>query len=374
MLSALKPIRGTNSKPVVQQLWEKVNWGSRLVTSPVDYVIYRLYERGKSEKDALKYLSGPRASEIHQKLNRDKSFFQDKLSFDSRFRPLGLSVASVVAVYGYPKLECNYRNLNGKEESLQFFQEMRLIKQQIVIKDATGGGGASVYVVSGWETKDGVDYAIFSNGEFCPIDDLAEVLITSDSKWIIQERVSQHETLDAINPSSLNTIRVGVYLRDDGEIEIPFAILRVGTFASQIDSFTQGGLAIRICPETGELSELAARRPEFSRELIARHPDSDFLFSGVKIPYWKEILEELKEFARNSGDNRFIGWDVAVSPDGPVIIEGNHAWGAHIAQVNSTGILTDSFVKILSDEVGIIIDNKKLPPVNIKKALKSFIS
>ena len=47
---------------------------------------------------------------------------------------------------------------------------------------------------------------------------------------------------------------------------------------------------------------------------------------GFQVPFWSETLELVKAAALVNTDNRSIGWDVAITNDGPELIEGNHDW------------------------------------------------
>ena len=45
---------------------------------------------------------------------------------------------------------------------------------------------------------------------------------------------------------------------------------------------------------------------------------------GRLIPYWSETLQMVKSAAEMMPSVKFIGWDVAITKDSPIIIEGNH--------------------------------------------------
>ena len=51
------------------------------------------------------------------------------------------------------------------------------------------------------------------------------------------------------------------------------------------------------------------------------------------IPYWKESLETCLKAAKMVDGLGYVGWDIAVTPNGPVLIEGNHFPGHDILQM-----------------------------------------
>ena len=56
-------------------------------------------------------------------------------------------------------------------------------------------------------------------------------------------------------------------------------------------------------------------------------------FDGFKIPYWEEIKEMVLEAALVNDKVNLVGWDVAISTNGPLIIEGNRGPGFDLVQV-----------------------------------------
>ncbi len=69
------------------------------------------------------------------------------------------------------------------------------------------------------------------------------------------------------------------------------------------------------------------------------HPDSGVRFTGKRLPYWDRILEVCSRAAPITPKVRSVGWDVALTPSGPVIIEGNPDWDLPMVQVHTKGFL-----------------------------------
>jgi hypothetical protein len=47
---------------------------------------------------------------------------------------------------------------------------------------------------------------------------------------------------------------------------------------------------------------------------------------GFQVPFWPELIDMAKKAALHVPENRSIGWDIAVTENGPELIEGNHDW------------------------------------------------
>ena len=71
---------------------------------------------------------------------------------------------------------------------------------------------------------------------------------------------------------------------------------------------------------------------------IDRHPDSGVIFDGYTVPLYHEALQLcLKAHSYFYGIHS-IGWDIAISENGPVIIEGNDNWGIAMFQILYGGL------------------------------------
>ena len=144
------------------------------------------------------------------------------------------------------------------------------------------------------------------------------------SDLVFQDRVVQHHEMSRLNPHSVNTIRL-VTVNNNNDVQVFGALLRVGTVDSkERDNTSQGGIAIGINPD-GSLTPIGIRKPKYGGR-IEKHPDTGVVFSSFTIPYYKEAVELACRAHRAFYRVGSIGWDIAITPDGPVFIEGNDNW------------------------------------------------
>lgn len=73
---------------------------------------------------------------------------------------------------------------------------------------------------------------------------------------------------------------------------------------------------------------------------VSKHPDSGVTFEGRTIPMWDSVRELCCRAARGVSGIRSVGWDVALTRDGPTILEGNANWGLPLVQIHTQGFLT----------------------------------
>ena len=70
---------------------------------------------------------------------------------------------------------------------------------------------------------------------------------------------------------------------------------------------------------------------------VERHPDTGAPIAGHRLPCWAETMALATAALDAAHDRPSIGWDVAITDDGPVLVEGNTLSNPDIAQA-PTGI------------------------------------
>lgn len=165
-----------------------------------------------------------------------------------------------------------------------------------------------------------------------------------DGGFILTESIVQHPQIGKIHNSSVNSIRFLTYIDDENQIRIISAFMRFGTGTSVIDNACAGGFFIGIDMRSGRLKEKGYRLAVYAGKEVLEHPDSKFKLKGFKIPYFKEACDLVTEAVKHIPD-RFIGWDVAITINGPVIIEANEGPGLHISDVAYDGLLRNKYIQ-----------------------------
>ena len=141
---------------------------------------------------------------------------------------------------------------------------------------------------------------------------------------LIEEFIIQHDDLMRLSPSGLNTIRIFTQLNKNDEVDILGARLRI-TIDSYVDNLAAGNIAAPIDESTGLINGPGVYSDITKKDEI-NHPITGVSIVGFQIPFWKESLQMVKEAALLHTENRSIGWDVAITNEGPELLEGNHNW------------------------------------------------
>lgn len=138
--------------------------------------------------------------------------------------------------------------------------------------------------------------------------------------FVAEELIVQHEATARFHPQSLNTVRFPTIRQEDG-VKPWYPFLRMGKGESFVDNISSGGVAALIDPETGELLRAASHYAPDVRE----HPDTHEPIIGARLPRWDEAVAMVKELAQIVPEMRYVGWDLALSDKGWVLVEGNAA-------------------------------------------------
>lgn len=155
---------------------------------------------------------------------------------------------------------------------------------------------------------------------------------------VLEETIVQHSVMNTLNPDAVSTIRFMVFKHKTGGSSILFSTLRTSiTKGAIVDNAGAGGCFASIDVTKGEIcknaySECVAFKsftkeikPLIGKEGIEKHPLTGTKFVGFKIPYYEESKKMVLELA-NSIDfygRRLLGFDVAITENGPVIVEVN---------------------------------------------------
>lgn len=141
---------------------------------------------------------------------------------------------------------------------------------------------------------------------------------------LAEEFIVQHSALAALSPSGLNTVRLITQITPEGDVDFIGPTLRM-TVNSPVDNMAVGNIAAPIDITTGKIKGKGAYQ-DIRKEAVAVHPVTSVSLIGYQIPFWSDVLELCRNAALSDTRNKSIGWDVAITNDGPAFVEGNHNW------------------------------------------------
>lgn len=141
--------------------------------------------------------------------------------------------------------------------------------------------------------------------------------------YLVQPRLRNHPDLEPLTNGSLASIRVLTGMAPEGQPLIHGAFINLPYGDSVVSNVGDGGAVTALVDvDTGTLS--MAFTGQIPHHLGTVHPCTDVGIAGFLLPCWKEILELCRQAHRMVGPIVLVGWDIALTSDGPVLLEGNH--------------------------------------------------
>lgn len=147
---------------------------------------------------------------------------------------------------------------------------------------------------------------------------------------VCEEFIVQHEEMNRLNPFSVNTVRI-VSVVDSGEIILASGTLRTGArFGKITDNLSDGGAGAQIDLKTGIITSTGF---DFDDKRYMNHPVTGVQFVGFAIPNWDKVVALVKEAHLKCSQCKLLGWDIAVTPEGAVVLEANNSPDAFLTQL-----------------------------------------
>ncbi len=202
----------------------------------------------------------------------------------------------------------------------------RILKQkgveQCVIKDTENSHGEGVIVVKKVEYLNDDCKLNYFNGKIAHLSD-----VLRKHPLIFESLIKQTAQFASFNASSVNTVRFMTVLYPNAEAKIIASFIKIGRAGSCVDNAGSGGnVDVCIDIETGEIKYAIQYDGWHNITEIEKHPDSGTQLNGVVIDNWEQIKAEVVRFQQSMPWCKAAGWDIAITDDGPLVIEVNDFW------------------------------------------------
>ena len=203
---------------------------------------------------------------------------------------------------------------------------LRILKakgtRSCVIKTTESSHGDNVWVIKSIDYQDDDATLTRFDGQ-----QLALSSVLGDEALVFESVVRQTEQFAAFNASSVNTVRFMTALYPDGYAKVIATFIKIGRAGRCVDNAGGGG-NVDVCVDvaTGEIRHAIQFDGWHKVKDIDRHPDSGSLLNGVIIENWDSVKAEVIRFQQAFPYCKAAGWDIALTDDGPVVIEVNDFW------------------------------------------------
>lgn len=145
--------------------------------------------------------------------------------------------------------------------------------------------------------------------------------LMENKQYLIEDAIVQHPKMNELYSGSVNTLRMVTLVDNDNVPHFMYALIRMGQKGAKVDNISSGGMYAPV-NEKGIITHAAFCDKEGICHDI--HPTSGTKLIGFEIPYFKEAVELVKKAALVIPGMRYVGWDIAITESGPVLVEGNN--------------------------------------------------
>ena len=227
-------------------------------------------------------------------------------------------------LYCYYQPEAHY--IASNEKASDIIGVLRILKnkrvQTCVIKTTESWHGDNVWVIKDVEYTDNDAIMTRYDGEEVKLSS-----VLGQDALIFESVVRQTKQFAAFNESSVNSVRFMTTLYPDGSARVIATWMKFGRVGRCVDNAGDGGnVDAAVDVETGKIYNAVQFNGWRNITEIEKHPDSSNQLNGVVIENWQAIKEEVKKYQQAFPYCKAAGWDIAITDQGPVVIEVNDFW------------------------------------------------
>lgn len=203
--------------------------------------------------------------------------------------------------------------------------------ERIFVKRFTGGAASGVSIFIRKEKGVYID----SDGDIVNAQMIRKKYAGQD--FFFEKQLIQESILSKFNPDTVNTIRVLTY-----KDKVISAAVRFGGKGSFVDNTAKGGVAVSLDIYSGMLQSYGLR--EYDLTHYTEHPDSHIKFENTLVAQWPEVKALVEKTLKYLPYYKSVGFDVATTIEGPVIIEINTGAGIYLSQMGKDYGLSKFFL------------------------------
>lgn len=260
----------------------------RYSASPSNYYYFGFAKLDHNQRKT--YVTHQISEQIQRKYNSDKYqiVFYDKMIFSRVFSDF----------YGR---KCMATETMSRNDFITFTDD----RSKFIYKPLEGGQGKGIQVFE----KNASNFTK-------AYDEL------KGSHGIIEEWIQQHPKMQELYPDAVNIIRVQTILADN-ECHFLGATLTIGN-KSKIANASANSIFALVDVKSGRVNTNGC---DYNDNIYICHPETGIHFQGFLIPMWEQVIEMLRKAAIRVPEIGYVGWDIAITETGPILIEGNNDGG-----------------------------------------------
>lgn len=310
-----------------------------------EFFYYHLYKNEFSREECLSFVGKRVQHKMHSACNdwgwyaaaHDKALFYTIMKGADVRIPETLAIVSASPRHGYTS------NISNWEQLRDFFDIQE--NYPLFAKPIDG-----IYSIGTLKIDNYLNGVVHLKGySETRIEDLFEYMgKISKTGYIIQKVLPANRTFAESSADVIPSVRALVLLSDS--VKINSAIIKIPFKDSIADNFWRTGNALgAVDHATGNIKRIVINGPT-GHEVVSDDGSQLSRLLGSKVPYWTDICAQVEKAATVFSPVRTQSWDIAISSDGPVLMEFNFGGDLNLHQIaHGRGALNPEFVAHLKD-------------------------
>jgi hypothetical protein len=357
VLDVARPVAKTSQEQVLRAIFEqtgvkpgaligaiaKLSYGPGKVSFN-DFVRLRLFDReflGGASPEA--FVGQRRNMQITDAVNFQREWYgvlRNKVAAAGYLTDHGLPTIPIAAVY-VAGLMTQRKSVLGDRQALEQFllakENYPLFGKPVLGLQSLGAIGLKNLDPARRELER-------MDGGVVRLDDLAaEIEASYGSGYVFQRLIAPHPAIAKLCGPRLATVRLVTMLTEDGP-KIFRAAWKIPAGANTADNYWRGGnILAQLDADTG-VAGRAMSGVGLGVAEHTQHPDTGAAIAGFAHPQWDAMRDLALNGAGLLRSVPLIGWDIACTPQGPVIVEMNESPDFGLIQLSERrGVLDDAF-------------------------------
>lgn len=314
--------------------------------TPAEYFSFQLYDDTKySDDEKRRFIS----SRLHQRVIEECcektwwSLADDKNFSYTLLAAYGAPIPHTQSIYSTQQRDFGGTLTCRTPKELSGFLANGA-KFPLFCKPIGGIASFGVFLITGFDETSGK--VTFSGREELNVDDFCNQIEGGDG-YLLQNVLNPHPVLKEAVGDRVSTVRI-IILMDRPEPEIIQTIWKIPGAGSIADNYwREGNMLGAVNSESGKI-ERVVHGSGFELVELTAHPDTGKDLLGLTLPDWDKTVSLCLKYARVFHKIRYQSWDIALCPDGPVVVEVNTGSAFDLSQLaTGEGFLTDRFQEFL---------------------------
>ncbi len=275
-------------------------------------------------------------------LTNMRNFLADKVGLTSMMGGLGLTTTRLQAAFAPTRGFGTLSTLRTPADVVRFLTSQA--RYPLFGKPVRGSQALGSVLI---RKVDGA-IATLGNGQTITLSRLAEEVAQNTTYgYVFQDAVTPHPEVAMMTGSqTVSTVRV-VTVNHSGTPEVLYTVWKLPSPTAMSDNFWQKGSLISLVEPTSGLVQKVRYGSGPDTEWVENHPVTGAQLVGATLPCWQSVLDLARAAHATVPDNGILGWDIAITPQGALLIECNENTGHALYQLASgRGVLNADFLPV----------------------------